>query len=500
MEKALFFPVCFYNIIVMKKLQILFSSFFVLGVFLCMFAFSYVFAEEQSRYVSINDNDAYTTKRSVVLKFSRPKHMDGQMRIANSYSGLSDANWMSFRTRMNWTLPSGEDEDKTVYVQFSNKAKTSLQVYSDFIRLKKATYKDFDFSINGDADKTLTRYVTLEIDHPEAIERLRISNSNSFDSSAWQEAKASMPWVLSEKSGNKTVRIEFEDSDDKKTVISHTIQFEDARPDIESGTLLKGVNSLIYYVGNDGKLHPYVDAQIYHTWYKSFNDVKLVSDAKIAQYQIGSPVCVRPGTWLVRFPGDSRVFASEPGCVLRPMYSEIEAKLLYGENWEQKVVNLQATLKGFYTIRDMHKENLSSHLQDSDKDGVDVQTEREYGSSDGDSDSDNDGLTDYEEIFIWFTDPKLADTDGDSYTDGGELANGYSPNGAQRLTSLPDNALSYPVPSFVKGVNDRNFRNTYAKHFISTPFYPLNDSIKKTVKVKYVNKPTILVNGTVVEL
>ena len=44
-------------------------------------------------------------------------------------------------------------------------------------------------------------------------------------------------------------------------------------------------------------------------------------------------------------------------------------------------------------------------------------------------DSDNDGLKDYEEINVYFTDPELSDTDGDGYSDGDEVNNGYNPLG-----------------------------------------------------------------------
>lgn len=42
-------------------------------------------------------------------------------------------------------------------------------------------------------------------------------------------------------------------------------------------------------------------------------------------------------------------------------------------------------------------------------------------------DSDNDGLSDIDELQIYFTDPLNPDTDGDGYPDGVEIANGYSP-------------------------------------------------------------------------
>ena len=49
------------------------------------------------------------------------------------------------------------------------------------------------------------------------------------------------------------------------------------------------------------------------------------------------------------------------------------------------------------------------------------------------TDSDNDGLTDVEELKVYGTDPKRADTDGDGYLDGDEIKNGYNPLGEGKL-------------------------------------------------------------------
>jgi len=46
------------------------------------------------------------------------------------------------------------------------------------------------------------------------------------------------------------------------------------------------------------------------------------------------------------------------------------------------------------------------------------------------TDSDQDGLSDYEEINIYFTNPKNPDTDGDGYLDGTEIKYNYDPNKA----------------------------------------------------------------------
>lgn len=43
-------------------------------------------------------------------------------------------------------------------------------------------------------------------------------------------------------------------------------------------------------------------------------------------------------------------------------------------------------------------------------------------------DSDNDGLNDNDEMSLYATDPHNADTDGDTFSDGREIASGYSPH------------------------------------------------------------------------
>ena len=51
-------------------------------------------------------------------------------------------------------------------------------------------------------------------------------------------------------------------------------------------------------------------------------------------------------------------------------------------------------------------------------------------------DNDGDGLTDYEEIYIYGTDPFNPDTDGDGYLDGAEVVSGYNPLGPGTIEDM----------------------------------------------------------------
>lgn len=78
-------------------------------------------------------------------------------------------------------------------------------------------------------------------------------------------------------------------------------------------------------------------------------------------------------------------------------------------------------------------------LVDSDSDGLSDIEEATAGTNINVIDTDNDGLSDYEEIQIFKTNPLNSDTDGDTYSDGAEVKNGYNPNGDGKLSETTSN-------------------------------------------------------------
>ena len=68
--------------------------------------------------------------------------------------------------------------------------------------------------------------------------------------------------------------------------------------------------------------------------------------------------------------------------------------------------------------------------QDSDSDGLTDEEEQKLGADPHNPDTDGDGLSDFNEVMVYGTNPLKADTDGDGFTDKEEITKGYDPLGS----------------------------------------------------------------------
>lgn len=90
--------------------------------------------------------------------------------------------------------------------------------------------------------------------------------------------------------------------------------------------------------------------------------------------------------------------------------------------------------------KDTDENSVEDGDEDYDGDGLSNLQEIDYGTSLTLKDTDNDGLTDYEEIFVYGTDPLNPDTDGDGINDGDEIKLGLDPLSADSdKDGVPDN-------------------------------------------------------------
>ena len=263
---------------------------------------------------------------------------------------FTNANWESYQTRKSWLLSYGTGT-KTVYLKFRDKNGNVSVVYSDTIQLSPPQQMGVSFKINGgNVSTTLSRYVDLTFEYSDGVEDFIVSNDNIFTGKSYSPAVRSLSWVLTAGTGEKTVYVQFKDSDGKIKTINNKIKYTQPEINIADGALIKGTGNSIYYFGYDGELHPFLNSLVYHTWFKDFSGVRFINNTKLSQYHIGKPVCFKPGTWLLKFIGLPKVYAIEPGCQLRPIMSEAEAFVLYGSTWNQRVLNLDAIYASGYKV------------------------------------------------------------------------------------------------------------------------------------------------------
>lgn len=92
-----------------------------------------------------------------------------------------------------------------------------------------------------------------------------------------------------------------------------------------------------------------------------------------------------------------------------------------GDNQKWQLKQVDKLLGGFNLIIEDNPED------DTDGDGLINEEEEKYGTNSKSIDTDDDSLTDYEEIFVFHTDPLKKDTDGDGLSDGAEVRLNLNP-------------------------------------------------------------------------
>ncbi|MFH1099236.1 MAG: S8 family peptidase [Candidatus Uhrbacteria bacterium] len=117
---------------------------------------------------------------------------------------------------------------------------------------------------------------------------------------------------------------------------------------IGSGSLLRGSAPAVYVIGSDGKRYVFPDNQTFRSWYADAGSVQRVPDAVLAAFPLGGLIIIRPGTFLVKITTDPKVYAVElptprsgqGGGHLRWVSDETTARVLYGDNWAKRVVDV----------------------------------------------------------------------------------------------------------------------------------------------------------------
>jgi hypothetical protein len=109
-------------------------------------------------------------------------------------------------------------------------------------------------------------------------------------------------------------------------------------------------DSIIYTIGCDGLLHIFPNEQIYKTWWPDFENLSFIDGTFLAQHELADNVTIRSGTYLIKTVSSPKVYAVEPGGILRWIPDEVTALALYGINWNKIIIDIPDELFPDYTI------------------------------------------------------------------------------------------------------------------------------------------------------
>jgi hypothetical protein len=200
-------------------------------------------------------------------------------------------------------------------------------------------------------------------------------------------------------------------------------------------------DSAVYYLGGDGRRHAFPNSKNYFTWFCDFSQVTIISPTNLATLPLGKNVVYRSGRKMVKFRTDPKVYAVDKGGALRWIQTEVLATGLYGADWNKNIDDIDDSFYTNYVFGSAISKTSDFTPLTAEKavwypsDSMNIQGYTDSVSSlsvqscptaGATSDSDKDGLSDEQEA-IWKTDPLNADTDGDGFSDGTEVAKGYSP-------------------------------------------------------------------------
>ncbi len=104
-----------------------------------------------------------------------------------------------------------------------------------------------------------------------------------------------------------------------------------------SGDLIKGSGSTVYYFASNGKRFVFPNEKTYFTWYRDFSTVKQIPDGQLSTIALGGNVTYRPGRKMIKVTTDPRTYVVDQGGFLRHVNSEQLAQTLYGTSWKSNI-------------------------------------------------------------------------------------------------------------------------------------------------------------------
>ena len=131
-----------------------------------------------------------------------------------------------------------------------------------------------------------------------------------------------------------------------------------ARLNISTNSLVRvtydpsGVNdSMVYYIGSDGKRHAFPHTNIYNSWYPTMSGIRTIQSWELASIPLGKSIFYRPGTSILKFDTIPHLYVTEADGSLRRLSGEIAASTLYGIYWNNRLATISDALFTNFTYR-----------------------------------------------------------------------------------------------------------------------------------------------------
>jgi len=118
----------------------------------------------------------------------------------------------------------------------------------------------------------------------------------------------------------------------------------------DDGNLNTQEDSSVYYLGTDGRRHPFPNDRVFASWYADWNAVHIISGTDMAIIPLGSPVTYKPGARMVKFTTDPKTYVVDRSGVLRWVKTEDLARLFYGDQWNRMIDDISDAFYATYSF------------------------------------------------------------------------------------------------------------------------------------------------------
>lgn len=119
------------------------------------------------------------------------------------------------------------------------------------------------------------------------------------------------------------------------------------------GDLIKGTTlSTVYYYGSDGQRYSFPNEKTYFSWYNDFSGVVTISDAELANITLAGNIVYRPGARWIKITSDEKVYAVARDGSVHWIETDVVAKGLAGDNWNQYIDDVPDVFFVDYSVGD----------------------------------------------------------------------------------------------------------------------------------------------------